>query len=176
MQCSSLIPVDDPKYCLVNFSPRLVENAIPLSTSFGMIEKRFLPCTEQDPTSLDFLQVTIPPVVMVDEIGEDLYGSDITTYMERAMQMGLRDANQRFSRLIKAVRGGQEVLLTERGRPLAVVRPIRTGDETESTIQRLEAAGLLRPASKRSLLPAWRPRTVHGAPLSKTVRQERDGR
>jgi prevent-host-death family protein len=92
------------------------------------------------------------------------------------MQIGLREANQRFSRLMKAVRSGKEVLLTERGKPLAVVTPIRTGDETESTIQRLEEAGLLRPASKRSRLPAWTPRTVQGIPLSKTVDQERDER
>lgn len=44
------------------------------------------------------------------------------------MQIGLREANQQFSRLMKALRAGREVLLTERGRPLAVVRPIRTGD------------------------------------------------
>lgn len=92
------------------------------------------------------------------------------------MQIGLREANQQFSRLMKAVRGGKEVLLTERGRPLAVVRPIRTGDETASTIQRLEAAGLLRPAAKRGILPSWKPRVVRGGPLSGTVRQERDAR
>ncbi len=92
------------------------------------------------------------------------------------MQIGLREANQQFSRLMKAVRRGKEVLLTERGRPLAVVRPIRGGDETESTIQRLETAGLLRPAAKHTNLPAWKPRTMRGGPLSKTIRQERDGR
>ncbi len=92
------------------------------------------------------------------------------------MQIGLREANQHFSRLMKAVRGGREVLLTERGRPLAVVKPIRTRNEAESIIQRLEAAGLLRPASKREALPAWKPRRVRGVPLSRTVRQERDDR
>jgi prevent-host-death family protein len=80
------------------------------------------------------------------------------------MQIELRDVNQQFSRLMKVVRGGKEVLLTERGRPLAVVRPIRTGDETESAIQRPEAAGLLRPAVKHAGLPAWEPRTVRGVP------------
>ena len=62
------------------------------------------------------------------------------------MQIGLREANQQFSRLMKTVREGKEVLLTGRGRPLAVVKPIR-GGETESIIQRLETAGFLRPAS-----------------------------
>ncbi len=92
------------------------------------------------------------------------------------MQMGLRAANQQFSRLMKAVRGGMEVVLTERGRPLAVVRPIRGGDDEAATIQRLEAAGLLRAASKRAPLPAWTPRAVQGLGLSRTIRQEREER
>jgi prevent-host-death family protein len=92
------------------------------------------------------------------------------------MQIGLREANQQFSRLMKAVRGGKEVLLTERGRPLAVVKPIRGGYEAESIIQRLETAGLLRPASRRGALPPWEPRSVRGVPVSQTVREERADR
>lgn len=92
------------------------------------------------------------------------------------MQIGLRDANQQFSRLIKAVRGGREVLLTERGRPLAVIRPIHPSDQTESAIRRLETAGFLRPAAKRGVLPSWKPRVLRGESLSKTVREGRDDR
>ena len=92
------------------------------------------------------------------------------------MQIGLREANQQFSRVMKAVRGGREVLLTERGRPFAVVKPIRGGDEVELAVHRLEAAGLLRPAGKRANLPAWSPRSIRGMPLSKTVGEERDER
>jgi prevent-host-death family protein len=91
------------------------------------------------------------------------------------MQIGLREANQQFSRLMKTVREGKEVLLTERGRPLAVVKPIR-GGETESIIQRLDTAGFLRPASKRGALPPWGPRSVRGVPVSQTIREERDDR
>jgi prevent-host-death family protein len=92
------------------------------------------------------------------------------------MQIGLREANQQFSRLMKAVRGGEEVLLTERGRPLAMVKPIRGGYAMESIIQRLETAGFLRPASRRGTLPPWGPRSVRGVPVSQTVRKERDDR
>lgn len=92
------------------------------------------------------------------------------------MQVGLREANERLSKLMKAVRGGKEILLIERGKPLAVVRPIRQGDESESTIQRLEVAGLLRPAARRGALPPWRPRPIRGVPLSQTVAEERDDR
>jgi prevent-host-death family protein len=92
------------------------------------------------------------------------------------MQIGLRDANQQFSRLMKAVRRGREVLLTDRGKPLAVVKPIPSGEEMEEIVQRLEAAGVLRPAPKRGTLPAWNPRKLRGMPLSKTVQEERDER
>lgn len=92
------------------------------------------------------------------------------------MQIGLREANQQFSRLMKAVRDGREVLLTDRGKPLAVVKPVRGGDETEATIRRLETAGFLRPAEKRNRLPAWNPKTLRGVPLADTIREERDER
>ena len=92
------------------------------------------------------------------------------------MQIGLREANQQFSRIMKAVRRGREVLLTERGRPLAVVRPIRTADESESAVQRLESAGFLRPAGKQVHLPVWNPRRVRGPAVSKTLQEERDER
>lgn len=92
------------------------------------------------------------------------------------MHIGLREANQKFSRLMKTVRNGREVLLTERGRPLAVLRPIRSSNKTKAAIQRLEAAGFLRPASKRVGLPAWKPRPVRERRRSKTIRQARDKR
>ncbi len=92
------------------------------------------------------------------------------------MQIGLRDANQKFSQLMKAVRGGQEVLLTERGKPLAVLRLVRGTDETRSVIRRLESAGLLRPAEKERALPSWTPRSIRGTPVSRTIREERDER
>jgi prevent-host-death family protein len=39
------------------------------------------------------------------------------------MKLGLREANQRFSKVIKAVRAGKEVVLTDRGCPIAVIKP-----------------------------------------------------
>lgn len=90
------------------------------------------------------------------------------------MQMGLREANQKFSQLMKAVKQGKEVLLTERGKPLAVVKLIGASDEASSAIRRLESAGLLRAASKRRVLPAWSPRSVRGVPVSRTIVADRE--
>jgi prevent-host-death family protein len=64
------------------------------------------------------------------------------------MRMGLREANQRFSQAIKAVKAGKEVVLTERGKPIAVIKPLEKENKLDVTLRRLEAEGLLRPALK----------------------------
>lgn len=90
------------------------------------------------------------------------------------MRIGLREANQRFSRAMKVVRMGREVVLTERGKPIAVVRPLPKSLPREVVIRQLETVGLLRAAAKHTLMPRWTPRRIKGAPLSQTIREERD--
>ena len=57
-------------------------------------------------------------------------------------RFGLREANQKFSRLVRAVRAGEEVVLLDRGRPIARVVPVV---DPASIDERLEARGLLLP-------------------------------
>ena len=60
------------------------------------------------------------------------------------MRMGLREANQHFSRAVRAVKAGREVVLTERGRPVAVIKPLRATGATSAAIERLASEGRLR--------------------------------
>jgi prevent-host-death family protein len=89
-------------------------------------------------------------------------------------RIGLREANQRFSELVKLLRAGQSALLTHRGKPLAVLRPLPEPIDSDATIRRLESMGLLRAAAKQTPLPRWTARPVKGVPLSQTLRDERD--
>jgi len=94
------------------------------------------------------------------------------------MRMGLREANQQFSKAIKAVKAGKEVILTERGKPIAVIKPLKQEETLDATIRRLEAEGILRPALKRGPMPTptWKPIRVKGKPMSQTISEERDER
>jgi prevent-host-death family protein len=94
------------------------------------------------------------------------------------MRMGLREANQQFSKAVKAVKAGKEVILTERGKPIAVIKPLRQKKTLDATIRRLEAEGILRPALKRGPMPTptWKPIRVKGKPMSQTISEERDER
>jgi prevent-host-death family protein len=94
------------------------------------------------------------------------------------MKLGLREANQHFSRAIKAVRAGKEVVLTERGHPIAVIKPIKEEDSLKASMQAMVDDGLLKPAVRkgRTPTPRWRPAKVKGKPLSQTVIDDREDR
>ena len=91
------------------------------------------------------------------------------------MKLGLREANQKFAQAIRAVRAGQEVVLTDRGQPIAVIRRVAIDDEA-ARLETMTAAGLITPATRPTPMPRprWRPETVRGEPMSETVRRDRD--
>ena len=94
------------------------------------------------------------------------------------MRLGLREANQRFSKAIRAVRAGKEVVLTERGRPIAVIKPIGDEDTQRATLRAMVDEGLITPAARKGPMPTprWRPVKVKGKPLSRTVIEDREDR
>ena len=94
------------------------------------------------------------------------------------MKLGLREANQQFSKAIKAVRAGKEVVLTERGRPIAVIKPIKEADTQQAALQQMADEGLVTLPSRKGPMPSprWRPVKVKGKPLSQTISEDREDR
>jgi prevent-host-death family protein len=96
--------------------------------------------------------------------------------MAKPLRIGLREANQRFSRAMKAVKAGREVVLTDRGKAIAVIKPLARAPGPEQVVRDLEAAGVLQAATRRGPMPPWRPRPLRGVPLAQTVEEEREAR
>ena len=92
------------------------------------------------------------------------------------MRLGLREANQRFSQTIKAVRAGKEVILTDRGQPIAVITPIKGEGAREAVLQTMAQQGLITVAARKGPMPTprWRPVKVKGKPVSQTIIDDRE--
>lgn len=90
------------------------------------------------------------------------------------ISVGLRDLNQHLSRFIKAVRAGEEILITDRGTPLATIVPFRPAEAEHARVRAAVAKGLLIEAesSDDPLLRA--PVPLLGCPLAQTVSELRD--
>ncbi len=88
-------------------------------------------------------------------------------------------AKYQFSRLIELVKQGETILITDRNKPVATLRPIGAG--CEAGLEALHSSGLLSPPSEvldmPTFLAAERPALSPASSLSKAVLEEReDGR
>lgn len=92
------------------------------------------------------------------------------------MKLGLREANQHFSKAIKAVRAGKEVVLTDRGQPIAVIKPIKEVPAPEAALKRMADEGLMTLPTRKGPLPRFNPALIAGQPLSQTIIDEREDR
>jgi antitoxin (DNA-binding transcriptional repressor) of toxin-antitoxin stability system len=90
------------------------------------------------------------------------------------MRLTVREAAEQFSKAIRAVKAGEDVVITERGRPIAVIRRLPPVRHRE--LEPLVISGLLRPATKSGPMPPFRPVKIKGEPLSETIRKERQAR
>jgi prevent-host-death family protein len=90
-------------------------------------------------------------------------------------KIGLREANLHFSRYIKMVKGGKEIVLTDRGKPLAIIKPFKQEEDPEGRIRQMEEQGLLSPSVKEEF-PLHKLVILKGMPLSMIVVEEREER
>ena len=90
------------------------------------------------------------------------------------MRMGLREANQNFSKAVKAIKAGKAIVLTERGKPIATITPIvdeRTGDDE---LQPLRDEGFLIGRRKSGLVRTQTKPHAGRVSVSHMLRRERD--
>ena len=91
--------------------------------------------------------------------------------MER-IEVGIRELRLNLSRYVARVRDGAEVVVTDRGKPVALIGPI---DEEEAHYQRLVRDGVVTPAKrpKATSLPPPIPLLGDGPLVSEMVLEDR---
>jgi prevent-host-death family protein len=90
------------------------------------------------------------------------------------MKMGLREANQNFSKAIKAIKSGKAIILTERGKPIATITPILNANESDE-LQPLRDEGFLIGRLKSGVMStSIKPHRISGPSVSSILRKERD--
>jgi prevent-host-death family protein len=90
--------------------------------------------------------------------------------------VGLREINQHLSRYVKAVKAGEEVMITERGKPVAIIKPVAPTTDLEAKIRRLEAEGLLIPPRLEGSPQSHPVVPLSGQGLAQTISEMRDER
>jgi prevent-host-death family protein len=91
-------------------------------------------------------------------------------------QVGVRELKTRLGRYLQAVRRGSTLVVTDRGDPVAELRPLAVdGSPNDAGLSALEALGVLTRPQKVRLLP-FRPLRSQGPALSEAIREDREDR
>lgn len=94
------------------------------------------------------------------------------------VQVGSRALKLRLGSYLRQVRGGTRFVVTERGRPVAELRPIEAGSGSlDERLARAAERGILTlPSREFGSLPDWQPLVRPGARLSDAIAEEREER
>ena len=87
-----------------------------------------------------------------------------------AVEVGVRELKNRLTTYLKLVKADREVVVTERGKPVAVLQSLRAGTprSLESRIAALAARGVVTAPERRIAARVSRV-AVGGAPLSRVI-------
>jgi prevent-host-death family protein len=89
--------------------------------------------------------------------------------------VGARELKMRLGTYLQRVRQGQRLVVTDRGQPVAELRPIGGEAGLQSVLVALEARGVVARPSRKRLTP-FRLIETRGGKLSAAVVEDRDDR
>jgi len=94
------------------------------------------------------------------------------------VKVSVSELKARLSEHIRRVKGGEEVLVTERGRVVAVLSPVPPS-RSENELDALDQAGLIRPAERLPDAGFWdlpRAKDPEGVVLGALIQERHEGR
>ena len=87
--------------------------------------------------------------------------------------VGIREARLNFSKLVRLVQGGAQIVITDRGRAVGRLVPIAPGvGSLEERISQLRRQGIVAPKSGPTRIPV--PLKHGGAVAQRLLREDRD--
>ncbi|HET9568503.1 MAG TPA: type II toxin-antitoxin system prevent-host-death family antitoxin [Vicinamibacterales bacterium] len=89
--------------------------------------------------------------------------------------VGARELKTRLGTYLQRVREGRTIVVTDRGQPVAELRPLPTDDSLPSTLLKLATTGAVTLPTVDAL-STFRPIRNRGASVSDAVRKDREDR
>jgi prevent-host-death family protein len=95
----------------------------------------------------------------------------------RTQTVGSRELKIRLGTYLRRVRNGQRLVVTDRGHPVAELRPIEAGTATDAILAELEARGMVTRPTREGFTPFTPVRCRgKGKTASQIVIEEREDR
>lgn len=87
---------------------------------------------------------------------------------------GVKEIRDHFTRYLKRVKLGEEIVVTERGKPIALLRPIPEGTSLQEKLELGAMKGLIRLPQKDENIPLHKKIRLKGKSLTDIILEERE--
>lgn len=96
-------------------------------------------------------------------------------HMGQRTVVGTRELKTRLGGYLRQVRQGRTLVITDRGEPVAELKPLQPDSGEDATLQRLKALGAVTRLENRPLAP-FRPERGRGPSVSDAIVEDRNDR
>ncbi len=89
--------------------------------------------------------------------------------------VGVKELKNQLTRYLRRTKHGEEIIITERGRPIGVIQPIQSEGKSaslETRLARLAAQGFVTLPTRKPV-KRMRLAKISGPPISKSILQDR---
>lgn len=89
--------------------------------------------------------------------------------------VGIRELKNRLTHYLRRTKQGEEVVVTERGKPIALIQPVHSADRAvslDARLAKLAAQGLVTLPTRKPLKRV-RLAKISGRPISRTILEDR---
>lgn len=87
---------------------------------------------------------------------------------------GVKEVRDHFTKYIRRVSEGEEIVVTERGRPVAILKPVPKGLTVEERLEIASVKGLVRLPQKQGGIPSHPKFEFAGKSVTEVILEERE--
>ncbi len=90
------------------------------------------------------------------------------------LKKGVKEVRDNFTQYLKRIKKGDEIIVTERGRPVAILRPVPSGTGLQERLELAAMKGLIRLPLKAGNIPTHKKIKLKGKSLTDLILKERE--
>lgn len=87
---------------------------------------------------------------------------------------GVKDVRDHFTKYLRRVADGEEIVVTERGNPVALLKPVPKGFTVAERLEIASVKGLIRLPQKQGAIPSHPKFELAGKPVTEIILEERE--
>lgn len=90
------------------------------------------------------------------------------------LKRGVKEIRDHFTQYLDKIKSGEEVLVTDRGKPVALISPVPQEEHLQAKLKMASIKGLIRMPQKEENIPVHKKMRLSGKSITDIILEERE--